>query len=103
MEPKKRPTIAVYGGRADALIMGCARLTLYASGRFGGTGDAGRLCDALCAGQVAGLVLWLRFAGHSDGARLTEAARRGGVPVRVVMGGRTSLRRAVRELARGAR
>jgi hypothetical protein len=101
MPLRKKPTIAVFGGRADAIHVHPAVLRLYASGRFGGAGDARRLIDALSAGQVDGLVLWARFTGHSDGDRLLRTAARNGVPTRVVLGGRTSLILAIRALSQG--
>ena len=92
-------TIAVVGGNGRRVeVPGGLCVRWYPSAKEGGHHSARRVLDAMAAGGVDVVLLLVRWLGHPLATRVRAEGRRVGVPVQFVLGGRSSLRRALFDL-----
>lgn len=96
-------TVILVGGdgRARLDVPHDFKLRWYGSRKYRGNGSIQSALAAIEAGAVDGVVLLVRWLGHSAFHALRAAARRAGVPCRIVPGGESSAMRAARDLAGG--
>ncbi len=94
------PTIAVIGGEPSRIHDALADLTvaLFASSRNGGTRRLASVAAAIRAGRYRGVVLRVRWLGHSDSRLIRAACHAAGVPLEWVQGSPRDVRAAVARL-----
>ena len=96
-------TVILVGGdgRARLAVPDDLELRRYGSRKYRGNGSIQSAVAAIEAGAVDGVVLLVRWLGHSAFHALRAAARRAGIPCRIVPGGESAALRAARDLAGG--
>lgn len=89
--------IAVVGGDATRELTPIegASIRRFPSSRDGGSGGQRSALAAVRSGSVALVIIHARFMGHSDSNSLRDVCRKAGVPCRVVVGGMTTVSRAI--------
>ena len=95
MPTRPRPRFLVYGGddRHAALRFEGADVRALGSSRHNGNGSLRRAVAAIRARATDGVLLLVKWIGHSDRAAIVQACRASGVPLLVVNGGASTLRR----------
>lgn len=94
---KQMIQIAVVGGDATRELPPTegASIRRFPSSGDGGSGGHRSALAAVRSGSVALVIIHARFMGHSDSSSLREVCRKAGVPCRVVIGGMTTVSRAI--------
>ena len=97
MPTRTNPRFLVYGGdeRFAALRFEGAEVCALGSSRHAGNGSLRRAIAMIRARATHVVLVLVKWIGHADGAAIAAACRAARVPLRVVIGGASSLRRAL--------
>ena len=80
-------------GRVAAVAIEGARLHVLASSRFGGNGGPRRARAVIQSSGADMVVLLIRWLGHTESGAVVAACRAAGIPVLVVRGSASALKR----------
>lgn len=85
--------IAIIGGRGTRTPFASfgEQVVIFASSRYRGAGEARRLIAAIKAGQIAKVVVLVRWISHSTSGRVRSVCQSQGVPCLFWPGGLSSL------------
>jgi hypothetical protein len=95
MSTRPCPRFLVYGGdeRFASLRFAGVEVRALGSSRHNGNGSLRRAVATIRAQATDVVLLLIKWIGHADNAVITEACRAAGVPLRIVWGGVSALRR----------
>lgn len=91
------PRVLVVGGddRFASLEVCGAAVDAFPSSRHGGNGGLRRAKAIILGGALDLVVVLVRWLGHSDSDAVTAACRTAGVPLLIVRGGSSAIKREV--------
>ncbi len=105
MSSSSSPSIAVIGGEPNRIRAAVDDLAVavFGSSRHRGTRRLMSVAAAIRGGRYRGVILRVRWLGHSDYRAIRAACTASGVPLELVQGSPTEVRAAVQRLLVGER